>query len=78
MAFKEKHWNGYEMLQQLKFSLAENIQITSTLSNWELDGLIFACSAPKGPVAERSRAGENPALLSYYHWDNVRYEISLR
>lgn len=67
------------MLQQLKFSSAEkNIQISSTLSNWELDGLIFLYSAPKGPVAERSRAGENPALLSYYLWDNVRYEISLR
>lgn len=33
---------GKKMLQQLKFSSAEkNVQISSTLSNWELDSLIL-------------------------------------
>lgn len=40
------------MLQQPKFGSAEkHIQISSTLSNWELDSLIPLYSAPKDPVA---------------------------
>ena len=38
-------------------SAEKNIQISSTPSNWELDGLIPFYSAPKGPIAEGSRAG---------------------
>lgn len=48
---------------QLKFTSAEDIQISSTLSNWELDGLIALYSTPEDPVAEKSRAGGKSSIV---------------